>query len=47
MKSTFMPANSRLVFSNVNINLPENNIWQALDGFITSLQEYNLIKSII
>jgi CRISPR-associated protein Cmr1 len=46
MKSTFIPNNSRLVFSNVNINLPEENIWQALDGFIDSLQRHNLIKKI-
>jgi len=46
MKSTFIPNNSRLVFSNVNINLPEENIWQALDGFITSLKNHNLIDKI-
>jgi CRISPR-associated protein Cmr1 len=46
MKSTFIPNNSRLVFSNVNINLPEENIWQALDGFITSLKNHNLINKI-
>jgi CRISPR-associated protein Cmr1 len=46
MKSTFIPNNSRLVFSNVNINLPEENIWQALDGFITSLKNHNLINRI-
>jgi CRISPR-associated protein Cmr1 len=44
MKSTFIPNNSRLVFSNVNINLPKN-IWQALDDFIDSLQRHNLIKN--
>jgi CRISPR-associated protein Cmr1 len=45
MKSTFMPVNSRLVFSNVNISLPKN-IWQALDGFIESLKRHNLIDKI-
>jgi CRISPR-associated protein Cmr1 len=45
MKSTFIPVNSKLVFSNENINLPEN-IWQALDGFITSLKNHNLINKI-
>jgi len=45
MKSTFIPNNSRLVFSNVNINLPKN-IWQALDDFIDSLQRHNLINRI-
>ena len=51
MKSTFMPVNSRLVFSNVIVNLtedPENteNIWQALDGFMESLERHNLIDKI-
>jgi CRISPR-associated protein Cmr1 len=50
MKSTFMPANSRLVFSNKNVNLPSNNtsnnIWQALDDFLSSLKNHNLIKKI-
>jgi CRISPR-associated protein Cmr1 len=46
MKSTFMPANSRLVFSNESINLPEENIWEALDGFIESLERHNLIDKI-
>ena len=51
MKSTFMPVNSRLVFSNVIVNLakdPENteNIWQAIDGFIESLKRHNLIDKI-
>jgi CRISPR/Cas system CMR-associated protein Cmr1 (group 7 of RAMP superfamily) len=45
MKSTFMPVNSRLVFSNVNISLPKN-IWQALDGFMESLERHNLIDKI-
>ncbi|MFZ8830962.1 MAG: type III-B CRISPR module RAMP protein Cmr1, partial [Thermodesulfobacteriaceae bacterium] len=43
MKSTFMPANARLVFSNKEVNLP-NNIWQALDDFISTLQNNNLIR---
>jgi CRISPR-associated protein Cmr1 len=45
MKSTFMPANSRLVFSNKNVNLP-SNIWQALDDFLSSLKKHNLITGI-
>lgn len=45
MKSTFIPNNSRLVFSNVNINLPKN-IWQAIDDFIDYLQRHNLINKI-
>jgi CRISPR-associated protein Cmr1 len=45
MKSTFMPVNSRLVFSNMRVNLPEKNIWQALDGFINYLQKYELINN--
>jgi CRISPR-associated protein Cmr1 len=44
MKSTFMPANSRLVFSDKNVNLPSNNIWQALDDFLSSLINHNLIE---
>ncbi len=46
MKSTFMPVNSRLVFSDESINLPEENIWEALDGFIESLERHNLIDKI-
>jgi CRISPR-associated protein Cmr1 len=45
MKSTFMPANARLMFSNKIVNLP-NNIWQALDDFISSLKNKNLIRRI-
>jgi len=45
MKSTFMPANTRLKFSNKEVNLP-NNIWQALDDFISSLVNKNLIRRI-
>jgi CRISPR-associated protein Cmr1 len=45
MKSTFMPANARLMFSNKIANLP-NNIWQALDDFLSSLQNKNLIRRI-
>jgi CRISPR-associated protein Cmr1 len=45
MKSTFMPANARLVFSNKEVNLP-NNIWQALDDFLSTLQNNNLIRRI-
>jgi CRISPR-associated protein Cmr1 len=46
MKSTFIPANARLVFSNKNVYLPNNNIWQALDDFLRSLQDNNLIRRI-
>jgi CRISPR-associated protein Cmr1 len=46
IKSTFMPPNSRLVFSNKNVNLPSNNIWQALDDFLSSLKNHNLITRI-
>jgi len=45
MKSTFMPANARLMFSNKIVNLP-NYIWQALDDFISSLKNKNLIRRI-
>ena len=45
MKSKFMPQNSRLTFSHINVNLP-NNIWNALDDFISSLQSANLIRRI-
>ncbi len=37
-KSTFIPNNSRIVFSNVNVNLPSNE-WEALDEFIQSLEK--------
>jgi len=46
MKSTFMPANARLVFSNKRVNLSNDNIWQALDDFLSSLQNKNLIRRI-
>jgi CRISPR-associated protein Cmr1 len=45
MKSTFMLANTRLEFSNKEVNLP-NNIWQALDDFISSLENEELIRRI-
>jgi len=45
MKSTFMPANARLMFSNKIVNLP-NNIWQTLDDFISSLENKKLIRRI-
>jgi CRISPR-associated protein Cmr1 len=45
MKSTFMPANARLMFSKKEVKLP-NNIWQALDDFISSLENKNLIRRI-
>jgi len=46
MKSTFMPANARLVFSNERVNLPSKNIWKALDEFLSTLQNNNLIRRI-
>ncbi len=45
MKSTFMPANARLMFSKKEVNLPIN-IWQALDDLISSLKNKNLIRRI-
>jgi len=46
MKSTFMPPNSRLTFSNKDVNLPSHNPWKALDDFISTLGKYNLIRRI-
>lgn len=46
MKSAFMPANARLVFSNERVNLPSKNIWKALDEFLSTLQNNNLIRRI-
>jgi len=46
MKSTFMPPNSKLTFSNTNVNLPSDNPWKALDDFISTLEKYNLIRRI-
>jgi hypothetical protein len=46
MKSTFMPPNSRLTFSNKDVNLPSDNLWKALDDFISTLEKCNLIRRI-
>jgi len=46
MKSTFMPPNSKLTFSNTNVNLPSDNPWKALDNFISTLEKYNLTRRI-
>jgi len=45
-KSKFMPGESKLVFSGVDVNLPSNK-WKALDEFIKALlEEYNIIKEV-
>jgi len=46
MKSTFMPINSVLIFSRVRVYLPNNNQWNVIDDFISSLQKYKLVKEI-
>jgi len=46
MKSTFMPPNSKLTFSNKDVNLPSDNLWKALDNFISTLERNNLIRRI-
>jgi CRISPR-associated protein Cmr1 len=44
-KSTFIPNNSILVFSDVNVDLPSNE-WKALDEFIQSLKKHNIIQEV-